>query len=128
MMDMIQEQDISRLILVAEDDPKNMKLITDVLQLAGYRILKAFDGEEVITFLKSETPDIVIADICMANINGWELGFWLSENRKEKEIPIIFLSSLISEEGPLIPGKFGEYYMPKPFETKRLLEKIKGLL
>jgi DNA-binding response OmpR family regulator len=124
----MEEQKASQLILVVEDEEKNMKLIADVLQLAGYRILKAVNGEEAIAHLRIHDPDLVISDICMSDVNGWELGFWISENKKDKKVPIIFLSSLISEEGPLKPGEFDDYYMPKPFAAHRLVKKIEELL
>jgi len=117
-----------KIILIVEDEEKNMKLIADVLQLAGYRILKAVNGEEAIAHIQIQDPDLVVADICMSDVNGWELGFWISENKKDIKIPIIFLSSLISEEGPVKPGEFGECYMPKPFVAQRLIKKIEELL
>jgi len=124
----IEEQKASKLILVVEDEERNMRLITDVLQLAGYRILKAVDGEEAVTHLKAQNPDIVISDLCMPNFNGWRLGLWIAENKKDKKIPIIFLSSLLGEEGPPGQGEYGDYYMSKPFDTQRLINKIEELL
>jgi DNA-binding response OmpR family regulator len=126
--DKMEEHNASQLILVVEDDEKNMKLIADVLELAGYRILKAVDGEEGIAHLKVQDPDMVIADLCMPNLNGWRLGLWIMENKKHKKVPIIFLSALLNEEGLPGKGEFGDYYMPKPFEAKKLIEKIEELL
>jgi len=124
----MQKQNESKLILVVEDEEQNMKLIADVLALAGYHILKAVDGEEAIARLKVHNPDLIIADLCMPNFNGWKLGLWIAENKKDKNIPIIFLSSLLSEEGLPQPGELGDYYMPKPFEAERLIKKIEELL
>jgi DNA-binding response OmpR family regulator len=121
-------QEASKLILIVEDEEKNMKLVSCELELAGYRILKAADGQEAIDHLKVHDPDIVIADLSMPNFNGWRLGLWITENKKDKRTPIIFLSALISEEGPPSPGEFGDYYMPKPFEHQRLILKIEELL
>jgi DNA-binding response OmpR family regulator len=118
----------SKLILVVEDEERNRKLINDVLQKAGYCILTANDGEEAIACLKAHQPDIIIADLCMPNLNGWRLGLWIEENKKGKKIPIIFLSSLLNEEGPPGKGEFGDYYMSKPFDIQALIEKIEELL
>jgi CheY-like chemotaxis protein len=124
----MQEANTSKLILVVEDEERNMKLITDVLETAGYRILKAVDGEEAIARLKVHNPDIIIADLCMPNLNGWRLGLWIAENKKDKKIPIIFLSSLLNEEGPPRQGEYGDYYMPKPLEAQKLIKKMEELL
>ena len=121
-------QNREKTILIVEDDEKYMRLMADMLQRAGYRILKAADGEEAITHLKVQDPDTVISDLCMPNLNGWRLGLWIMENKKDKKIPIIFLSALLSEEGPPGQGEFGDYYISKPFDIKRLIEKIEELL
>lgn len=124
----MQEQNASKLILVVEDEEKNMRLIADVLELAGYHILKAVDGEEAIAHLKIRNPDLVIADLCIPNFNGWRLGLWIMENKKDKMIPIIFLSALLNEEGPPKQGELGDYYMPKPFDAQKLIQKIEELV
>lgn len=124
----MQEQNASKLILVVEDNAKHMTLITDVLELTGYRILKAINVEEAITILKIQDPDIVIADIFLPKFDGWELGIWIVKNKKDKKIPIIYLSALLREESSPIEGELGDYYMSKPFEAQRLIKKIEELL
>lgn len=123
----MQEPNASKLVLVVEDEEMNMKLLTDHLELAGYHVLKAVDGEEAIACLKVHTPDIVIADLCMPKLNGWRLGLWISEN-KDKKIPIIFLSATINEEDLPSHGEPGDYYMPKPVDAQRLIKKIEECL
>jgi len=118
----------SKLILVVEDNEMHMDLITDVLQLAGYSVLKAVDGEKAMACLKVQDPDMVISDFNMPNFSGWKLGLWILEHKKDKKIPIIFLSALLSEEGPPNELDLGDYYFPKPFETKKLIQKIEELL
>jgi DNA-binding response OmpR family regulator len=124
----MQEQNASKLILVVEDDEKSMTLVADVLTLSGYRILKAVDGEEAIVHLKAHNPDMVISDLCMPGFDGWRLGLWITENRKDKKIPIIFLSAILNGDGPPGQGELGDYYMPKPLDTQKLIKKIEELL
>jgi DNA-binding response OmpR family regulator len=123
----MQELNTSKLILVVDDEEMSMALIADVLGLAGYRVLKASDGTQAVTCLKDHDPDLVIADLNMPNLNGWQLGLWIMENRAKK-IPLIFLSSLINEGGPPGQAEFGDYYMPKPFKAEILIKKVEELL
>jgi len=124
----MKELNASKLILVVEDNEKHMNLMTDVMELAGYRILKAVNVEEAIVLLKAHNPDMVIADLFLPDLNGWELGLWITKNKKDQNIPIIYLSARLREEALPVQGELGDYYMPKPFDTKRLIEKIEELL
>jgi adenylate cyclase len=124
----MQEHGASKFILIVEDEEKSMKLLADVLQLAGYSVQKAVNGTQAIACLKVHKPDMIIADLCMPDFNGWRLGLWIMENKKDEKIPIIFLSSLISEEGPPGQGEYGDYYIPKPFDAQKLTKKIEELL
>jgi DNA-binding response OmpR family regulator len=125
---MTPEEKNAKCILVVEDDEKSMKLVTDILGLSGYRTLKALDGEQALNQFKAHTPDMVIADLNMPNLNGWKLGFWIKEKQKERKIPVIFISALIDAEGRPGANELGDYYFPKPFESSRLIKKIEELL
>lgn len=116
---------VSPCILVVEDDEKHMKLINDLLEAAGYRVVKAVDGKEAMAHFTAHRPELVITDLNVPGLSGWKLGLWIREQKNDRTTPIIFLSALLADEGGAGPHDF---YLPKPFETQKLLQKVAEVL
>lgn len=113
-------------ILVADDDPHIRELLRHHLQLEGYTVWEAADGEEAWACLERETIHLAVVDIMMPNMNGYEL---CGNIRRHFDVPVIMLTAkdqLADKETGFAAGT--DDYLTKPFEPKELLFRIKALL
>lgn len=108
-------------ILVVEDEENISKLICDTLRLGGYTVCSAFDGEEALLKIQKEKLELIILDIMLPKLDGFEV----LEKIKTKEIPIIFLSAK-NDISTIVKGlsEGGQDYMTKPFEPLELLARV----
>ena len=117
-------------ILLVDDDEKMLKLFGDLLLSQGFEIISANNGNDGLRLAVEKIPNLIILDVMMPGKDGGQVGRDLLENNKTKNIPIIFLTSLVSEEetgkgGGQIAGRF---YMSKSADKKELIKKIKELI
>ena len=112
-------------ILIAEDEEPIANLIKMNLKRAGYNCIWAADGESAADYMESEKPDLVLLDVMLPGINGYEL----MEYAKSLELPVIFLTALGSTENKVKGLKMGaDDYLPKPFEIVELLARVEAVL
>jgi len=115
-----------KLILVVDDNRKNLKLLGQVLKEEGYRITVAQNGVKALTAVNARYPDLILLDIVMPKMNGFETCKELKKNQDTREIPVIFLSSKSEKEDVIDGLKLGAVdYVSKPFNTEELLIRIK---
>lgn len=115
-------------ILLVDDNPKYLK---DVLPSYGYEITVATDGIQALKLLENSENnfDIVLLDVMMPKMDGWETLKTIRENSTAKEIPIIMLTALDKEQQQISGLKFGaDDYIVKPFTLPNLLARIEALL
>ncbi|MCX7973678.1 MAG: response regulator [Candidatus Aminicenantes bacterium] len=115
-------------VLVIDDDPVTLRLITYFLEREGFVVDQAESGEEGLKKILVEKPDLLLLDIMMPGINGFQLAEKLQASPELVKLPIIFLSSLADEEDVLRGLKAGWDYIIKPFSPPILLAKIEKLL
>jgi len=116
-------------ILVIEDELLILESIIEILQNEGYECLKAVNGEEGTRRAKDETPDLIICDIQMPVLNGYEVLQNLRANPRTSTIPFIFLSALV-DKSDLRKGMIlgADDYLTKPFEPEELICSVKTRL
>ncbi len=116
-------------LLVVEDSPTQAMEIQYFLEDNGYKVLIAEDGEQAFTMLNDFRPDIIISDIVMPRMNGYELCEKIKNNHGLKDIPVILLTSL-SEPEDVINGLIcgANNFIIKPFDKKIMLSRIKYTL
>jgi len=116
-------------ILVSEDNPDIRKILVMRLEINGYDVIQAQDGEEAIDKIKKEAPDLVILDLMMPKISGFEVCRMIKFDEKYKDIPIIVLSALDqqADREKAIEGGADAYFI-KPFDLELLLNKIKSFV
>ncbi len=121
--------DNEKRILVADDDPVILRLIQVNLELEGYQVLTANNGDEAIATATSETPDLVILDIMMPRLDGYQTCERLKADDATKDIPVVFLSAK-AQQTDIEKGKsYGvEEYLTKPFDPTELLEVVERLV
>ena len=115
-------------ILVVDDDKSVTSLLGALLSHHGYTVLVAHDGLDCMVQVRKEIPDLIILDIMMPEINGYDVCSNLKFDEKFKHIPIIVLTSREQELDPRIGQLMGIDYMPKPIDSQVLLEKIQKTL
>ena len=122
-------EDTEKRILVADDDPVILRLIQVNLELEGYQVLTANNGEEAVATATSETPDLVILDIMMPRMDGYQTCERLKADETTKDIPVVFLSAK-AQQADIEKGKsYGvEEYLTKPFDPTELLEVVERLV
>lgn len=116
---------LSRKILIVEDDEAISNLININLNMVGYETKQEFDGQEALAAIKKEKFDLIIMDIMLPGIDGFEI----MQRIKDMNIPVIFLTAKNSVIDKVKGLKLGaEDYMVKPFETVELIARIEVVL
>ena len=116
-------------ILIVEDDSGNRMLIADLLASKGYRPIEAKDGEEAIALTRQKRPDLILMDLSLPRVDGWEATRRLKADADLKDIPVIALTAHAmagDETKALDAGCDG--YISKPINVWSLVEEIEGYL
>ncbi len=113
-------------ILLAEDDKFIARAYTDGLQRAGFKILLAVDGSQVLEILQNELPDLILLDIIMPEKNGFEVLEEIKKQDKLKNIPVIILSNLGQDTDIQKGLKLGaiDYMIKANFSIAEVIKKI----
>jgi DNA-binding response OmpR family regulator len=117
---------VQKKILVVDDDPSITKMIDKLLSNQGYTIQIAHDGLDGMVQVRKFIPDLILLDIMMPEINGYDVCSNLKFDDRFKHIPIIILTSREQELDPRIGKLMGISYIHKPIDTKSLLEKVQN--
>ena len=116
-------------ILYVEDNPDNVYMLTRRLKKKGFEVLVAEDGQQGVEMALSELPDLILMDLSLPIMDGWEATKNIKANEKGKNIPIIALSAHAMEEHKKSAIEAGcNDYDTKPVDLKRLMSKISQFL
>ena len=116
-------------VLVADDDPDILTLVAFRLEQAGYEVLTAPDGEEAIRLALDRRPDLVVLDVRMPKLNGFEVTARLRGNENTSKMPIVLLSASVREASIAKGFEAGaDDYLKKPFSPQELLARIEAVL
>lgn len=116
-------------ILLVEDNEMNRDMLSRRLERNGYEIVMAVDGEEGVAMATSHTPDLILMDMSLPKIDGWEATKRVKENPLTQGIPIIALTAhAMSDDRERALAAGCDEYDTKPVELPRLLAKIESLL
>ena len=117
------------LILIVEDNDKNMKLVRDVLQVKGYTTLEAITGEEGVRLAQERHPDLVLMDIQLPGIDGIEALRQLRSDQRTSDIPVIAVTaSVMQQDRKHIMDAGFEAYVGKPLNIKEFLAAVADAL
>jgi DNA-binding response OmpR family regulator len=112
-------------ILIVDDAPANLRLLTDTLKPAGYRVLPAKSGEAALAALATSQPDLIILDIRMPGMGGFEFCRQLKARPASRDIPVIFLSAVTAVDERVEALKLGAVdFVAKPFQVEELLARV----
>jgi two-component system, cell cycle response regulator len=120
----LQEQ-----ILIVDDLPENVRLLSSLLSEQGYSVSSATDGKMALSVVKQKCPDLILLDIMIPQLDGYQVCRYLKSEAKTKHIPIIFLSGLDSELDKIEAFKVGGVdYITKPFFVEEVVFRVKAQL
>jgi CheY-like chemotaxis protein len=116
-------------ILICDDDPAILRVLEVNLEIEGYQVLAAQNGEEAVEVATKELPDLVILDIMMPRLDGYQACEKLKANDATRDIPVVFLSAT-AQQSDIQRGKdYGVAdYLTKPFDPMDLLGVVERLL
>ena len=116
-------------ILLIEDNEMNRDMLSRRLERRGYQVLIAVDGEQGVKMAQSEAPDLILMDMSLPVLNGWEAARRLKASPETQAIPIIALTAhaMVGDREKAIEAGCDDYEI-KPVEFQRLLEKIDVIL
>lgn len=116
-------------ILFADDEPDIVKILKRYLELDGYEVDISFNGRDALNKIAANKYDLLILDVMMPEVNGWEVCKKVKEDPQTKNIPVIILTAKAQNVDALMSYECGaDEYAPKPFDYPKLSLQIKKLL
>lgn len=116
-------------ILIIDDTELMVKMITDILTLEGYEVVSTNNGTEGIQMVMAQKPDLVLLDVIMPGLDGFEVCKLLREDESNNLMPIIILTAQGNEEDKLTGLELGaDDYITKPFNPRELISRVKNTL
>ena len=118
---------MKKIIMIVDDDPDIVGVTTHCLQYlypSEFMVLSANNGDTCLKILKSVTPDIILLDIMIPGINGWEIYDKLKMNQNWRDIPIIFLTARDDKTAKNTGKLLGDGFIQKPFDIDELKKNI----
>lgn len=116
-------------IVIADDSATVVEIVRDALTNAGYDCYEANNGAEAWKLVKKEKPDLVILDVIMPQLNGYQVLRQIRSDLSLKDVHVVMLTAKDQESDRFWAKESGcSEYLTKPFDTEELLKKISGLL
>lgn len=112
-------------ILAVDDKPENLKVLIEYLAHSGFELMIAQSGEEALKHVKKVIPDLILLDVLMPGIDGFETCRWLKADKKTQEIPVIFMTALTETMDKVKGFELGAVdYLTKPLQHEEVLARI----
>jgi two-component system, sensor histidine kinase and response regulator len=116
-------------ILVVDDDQRNVRLMESILRGSGYRVMKAYNGEEALRVVESGPPDLLLLDVMMPKMSGFELCQALKRRYETRLLPVIMVTALNALEDKVQALEYGaDDFLSKPINKVELLAKVRSVL
>jgi DNA-binding response OmpR family regulator len=123
------EKEKTAQLLIVDDSPTQLLILRNLLEKNGFVVQGAADGEHALSCARENKPDLVISDIFMPKMNGYELCQALKQDSRLKSVPVILLTTMSVSESIVEALNTGaDYFIPKPYDEKYLLSKVKFIL
>lgn len=117
-----------RKILVVDDEPYIVEMVEVNLIKAGYRVITAYDGEEALKKVEEENPDLIICDVNMPKIDGFEVLKRLKSNMATRYIPVVMLTARTGDEDVFKGWHLkADQYLTKPFNPQQVVTVVRNI-
>ncbi len=127
---MVDRSENKEKVLVVDDYVQNVELLQEVLNVGGYEVSTAYNGEEALKKAHQEKPDLILLDIMMPKMDGYQVCEALRNAADTKDIPIIFVTAKteVKDWTRAIFDMGANSYITKPINPKKLIEKVQNVL
>ena len=116
-------------ILIIEDNEASLKLLDTYLRKEGYKTIVGQNGYEGLNLARKEKPDLIVLDLMLPGLDGYEVCRRLKEDQQTSHLPIMVLSARYEQEGRSMARDMGaDAYVPKPFSSSHLYDVVRTLL
>ena len=116
-------------ILLVDDEPSIVKMVGKRLEVEGFDVAIAMDGQEGLSRAQADRPDLIVLDLMLPKLNGYEVCTMLKQDARYQRIPIILFTAKAQEKDEKLGMECGaDAYVRKPFRAQELLDKIRTLL
>ena len=120
---------MKNLVAIVDDEPDILELVSLNLEKAGYQTHKCEDAESLMRFLREQIPDLIILDLMLPDVDGFDICKNLKRDNQYSEIPIIMLTARGDETDRILGLEFGaDDYIVKPFSPRELIARVKAVL
>jgi len=117
---------MAKTIMVVDDEKRLVSLVESYLTQEGYRVVSAYNGKEALTVAGREKPDLIVLDVMMPEMDGYE---FMRKHRVDSNTPIILLTARVDDEEKVIGLEVGaDDYMTKPFRPRELVARVRAVL
>ena len=119
----------AKLVLIVDDNPENLRVLGELIESIGHESAFALNGRQAITFLEKEVPDIILLDVIMPEMDGYDVCSRLKKNERTADIPIIFITAR-TEANDIVAGfeSGASDYIAKPFNIAELKVRLENQL
>jgi CheY-like chemotaxis protein len=115
--------------MAVDDDPVIRGLLEVNLEMEGHDVVSAVDGRDALDKVRADPPDLILLDVMMPNVNGWQVAEALKGDPATRDIPVVFLSARAMEADVRKGEELGvDSYVTKPFDPIELMELVNKLL
>ena len=116
-------------ILAVDDQEDNRRILRDLLTMAGYEVIEAVTGEDAVTLAEAQRPDLILMDIQLPGIDGYEATRRIKANAALRAVPVIAVTSYaLSGDETKAVAAGADAYVSKPFSPRALLAKVREFL
>jgi DNA-binding response OmpR family regulator len=121
---------MSKKIMVVDDEPDILTTVGQMLEMSGYEVIRVTNGHECLEKLNdaNPNPDLIVLDIMMPEVSGWDVAAKIKENPEWNNIPIVFLTAKGDTMSIGMGAMASEDYIVKPFDVKDLIARIQKIL
>jgi two-component system cell cycle response regulator DivK len=120
---------MTKTVLLVEDNPHNRKIFSGMLTHSGFQVIEAEDGHQALAAMQKALPDIILMDLSIPGVDGWEVTRRLKADPRTKPVPIIALTAHAmrgDEERAFAAGC--DHYLAKPISPKKVVEEVRKIL
>ena len=116
-------------ILLVDDEPSIVKMVGKRLEVEGFDVVVAMDGQDGLEKARSVNPDLIVLDLMLPKLNGYEVCTMLKQDARYQKIPVVMFTAKAQEKDEKMGLECGaNAYVRKPFRAQELLERIRGLI
>jgi DNA-binding response OmpR family regulator len=120
---------MAKKVLIIEDYPATAEMIGNILKTEGIEVMTAYDGGSGLEKARSFAPDLILLDVMMPEVSGWDVCKQLKEDKQTAQIPVIMVSVRAGDDSAAKGKELGAIdYIPKPFNPFQLVEIVKKYL